>query len=959
MNGLMASAICAQCGEAIGHEAPGGGLCATCLWQMLHNPDEKRARDMPGLPQVSGHEIIGELSRGGMGIVYHARQLDPPRDVALKMLLAVEATRPEQRERFRMEVRALAELDHPAILPLYQVGETGGLPWFTMKLAAGGSLASRLRRDRVSFRPEKAAALIARMAEAVHYAHARAVLHRDIKPGNILFDEHDNAFLADFGLAKLTDSGAEVTCTGTILGTPCYMAPEVAANGVRASTVASDVYGLGAVLYELLSGRPPFIVEGMAALVRKVVEDEPERPSTLAAHVPPDLELICLTCLAKDQRRRYSSAEALRGDLERWMRLWAWSRRHPALAGLSAALVLTIAGGGTWLALTNRQLTLALADARESRGRADAQSEFLIGEFADSLGKMGRLELIETACAKAAALDAPVDDAGLKRRARLLNRWAAVSWARGDGAGAVVRLRESRGAMESHAGRHPDDVEAFGLLLEAQCRLAEVLADTVSFNEANGLLDDAGERLRQNANVAPDEVLRHRSEIDRTRALIFTRLRAENEAALDPAARAVDSARNWHAGRPDDSVRTHALIRALRVRGQALMNLREKRLDDALPLFREGRALAESLCAHPNPEAAAEFELAQCTGWIGAVLRRQGPEHTAEALRCLKTDHEIMTRLTSRDATNWMWKFKLADADFALAKYYEANGDADLAAQHARDRTVRLEEIARQAPEVREWMSSYCGNQARAAADALARGAKNEARQLYDKALAGAMTILKRQPSSMSEQIDWSERIRLTAEEWHKANEPDEAARLYRDAISTAENEAAVAFADAWRWTAATLHRRLAELQNHRGDRRGALESNLAALSLRAGLLRSRAVRATDDPAAVANVCQKVAEAQMLEKLYDDALVTGAEALALFVECRDVSGSPKPWAGAVLSIVRDCSKAGGPHAAGAQQLAARALDGFFTDGPSGKTEQELADALRSFAAAPGTISGPP
>jgi tetratricopeptide (TPR) repeat protein len=272
---------------------------------------------------------------------------------------------------------------------------------------------------------------------------------------------------------------------------------------------------------------------------------------------------------------------------------------------------------------------------------------------------------------------------------------------------------------------------------------------------------------------------------------------------------------------------------------------------------------------------------------------------------------------------------------------------------------VRLEEIARQAPEVREWMSSYCGNQARAAAEALAAGAKNEARQLYDKALAGAMTLLKRQPSSMSEQIDWSERIRLTAGEWQKANEPDEAARLYREAISTAEKEASAAFADAWRWTAATLHRRLGDLQKNRGDRRGALESNLAALSLRAGLLRSRAARATDDPAAVANSYHKVAEAQLLEKLYDDALATGAGALALFVECRDVSGSPKPWAGAVLSIVSECSKAGGPHAAGAQQLAARALEGFFTNEPSGKAEQELADALRSFAVVPGAASGPP
>ena len=191
------------------------------MWQMVQSPDEMPTVALPGngmpavdgMPVVPGHEIIEELARGGMGIVFRAQQKEPHREVALKMLLPFGHDRHDVRERFHVEITALADLDHPGILPLYQVGETGGRPWFTMKLAAGGSLASRLKRKRKPSDPESAAKLMADMADAVQHAHAHGVLHRDIKPGNILFDERGGAYLADFGLAKLLDSTTDMTVT--------------------------------------------------------------------------------------------------------------------------------------------------------------------------------------------------------------------------------------------------------------------------------------------------------------------------------------------------------------------------------------------------------------------------------------------------------------------------------------------------------------------------------------------------------------------------------------------------------------------------------------------------------------------------------------------------------------------------------------------------------------------------
>jgi WD40 repeat protein len=384
-----------QCCPSCGISLPGrrlDGFCPACAWKELSNHDaadevpKQVGRESGLLMRVPGYELLEEIARGGMGIVYRAQQLEPRRTVALKMLLPHQLGSAEMAERFRLEVRALTELDQPAILPVYQVGEHNGLPFFTMKLATGGTLAQRKHQLFGNWRA--IAELVVRLAEAVQFAHEHGVLHRDLKPGNILFDEQDRAYVSDFGLAKLVSEDTDLTRSASFLGTPHYVSPEVAARSARQATTASDVYSLGAILYELLSGHLPFEADGVPALLKKIVESEPARvncgqpgarPGT---PVPRDLEVICLKCLAKEPPRRYGSARELAEDLRRWLegkpiqarpvapaeRLWRWAVRNPALAAVSASLALTLLLGAPLLWRANHRLREAL----EKSARAEA-----------------------------------------------------------------------------------------------------------------------------------------------------------------------------------------------------------------------------------------------------------------------------------------------------------------------------------------------------------------------------------------------------------------------------------------------------------------------------------------------------------------------------------------------------------------------------------------------------------
>src|SRR5213080_4169350 len=354
-------AACEECGSA---SRIGRGLCLNCLLHRCLGADSGNAEtlhealnevDIPDADwRIGNYQILEEIGRGGMGVIYRARQRHSRRIVALKRILSYQADSQETLVRFRREAEAAASLDHPNILPIYEVSESDdGLPFFSMKFAAGGSLldaAPGLRDD-----PRRIVALMAKVTRAVQYAHGHGILHRDLKPGNILLDGCGEPLVSDFGLAKWLDASSDLTRTLTIFGTPGYIAPEQAQGPAKNVTPAADIYSIGAVLFDLFTGKTPFVGEHALAVIKQASEKPAPKLRTLSPSADRDLETICAKCLERDPQARYGSAADLATDLERWLegrpitarpvsppvRIWRWSKRNPKLAGsLTAAVVL-------------------------------------------------------------------------------------------------------------------------------------------------------------------------------------------------------------------------------------------------------------------------------------------------------------------------------------------------------------------------------------------------------------------------------------------------------------------------------------------------------------------------------------------------------------------------------------------------------------------------------------------
>src|SRR5438309_3693931 len=372
--------VCRKCGAEIFADAP-EGLCTACLFEtgldlLVHEPvaegdlsavasakaddpgpdpvpspnRNKKSNRAKTLADFGDYELLEEISRGGQGVVYRARQKSLNRTVALKVIGLGHWATEAHLKRFRREAEAAASLDHSGIVPIYEIGERDGSCYFSMKLIEGGQLDAAAKSEAMPIR--RAVELIAKVARTVHYAHEHNILHRDIKPGNILLDAKGEPHLTDFGLARLVETESTVTRTMEVLGTPSYMAPEQAVGNNAAVSGVTDVYGIGAVLYQLLTGHPPFAGGATYETIRLLLNTEPRQPRLLNPKIDRDLSNICLICLEKIPVHRYPSALALAEDLERWLkhepirarrtgifiRGRKWVRRNPT----SALLVLCL-----------------------------------------------------------------------------------------------------------------------------------------------------------------------------------------------------------------------------------------------------------------------------------------------------------------------------------------------------------------------------------------------------------------------------------------------------------------------------------------------------------------------------------------------------------------------------------------------------------------------------------------
>jgi tetratricopeptide (TPR) repeat protein/predicted Ser/Thr protein kinase len=622
-------------------------------------------------PQVPGYEVLRELGHGGMGVVYEARQLFPPRTVALKMLRADAVGGDEGQERFRREVEAVARLQHPNIVQLYEYAEHDGRPSFAMEFVDGGSLDRQLK-DR-PLPPDQAARLVATLARAVHHAHQQGVVHRDLKPANVLVAADGTPKIADFGLARRLDQPLLSVSGAAIIGTPAYMAPEQATAQARAIGPTTDVYGLGAILYETLTCRPPF--QGVTALdvLQQVVAQEPTPPRQLNSAVPRDLETVCLKCLRKETHGRYSSALALAEDVERYLRgepVWArpvgpvgrlarWCRRRPVTAGLLIALVgvfLIGSGGVFW------QWRRAEAGRRES----DESLRAAVRAVDDALNEVSESEL----------LDLP-NTQPLRRRLLQTALPYYQSFVRQRGQDPALRVE----------------------LAQAHQRMAAILVETGARAEARAEFEQARDLFEQVLRGDPGNPEARRQLAVTYRSLgSLLQTAGDTNGALTSLGLARQLQEPLLTEDPGNAERRGDLARTYEALG--LLNRMLGRQGDAVALLKEAVRLWDEVVGQVPASTAARSALA--AGCHHLALQLSEMDAPGDAIAAYRRAVALQQQLLRENPTAPRFRGDLAGTLVSLGRLLEPQGDTDGARQayeEARDHGKWLVEFNPSVPQ--------------------------------------------------------------------------------------------------------------------------------------------------------------------------------------------------------------------------------------------------------------------
>ena len=697
--------------------------------------------DAPGgpagdLPAAAGYEILGELGRGGMGVVYKARQVGLNRIVALKMVLTGAHASPHQLARFRTEGEAVARLHHPHIVQIFEVGERDGLPYFSLEYLDGGCLADQIKREPQP--PRRAAGVTALLARGVQYAHAHGIMHRDLKPANILFDSDGVPKITDFGLAKKLDEGADShTQSGTIVGTPSYMAPEQARGDTHRIGPAADTYSLGAILYELVTGRPPHQGTTLLETLEQVRSQEPVPPRQLVPKVPRDLETICLKCLQKEPAKRYASAGELGDDLDRYLagqpilarpvggveRLTRWCKRNPRTAALTAAVVLSLVGGtvvssalAVGMARERNQKEAERVRAEEARELADvrrAEAEAarleaqrnaeevlkqgklalrsfgtLIDEVQNQIGDQPgsqalKLKLLET------ALEGLDKVAKSDEDSRLLGQSMAAAYMRigqlfqqsGQSEKAFAQYEKCHAIVKALADRDPDGPVAqanlaatLTVLGEMSLELRRDVPASLAYYQQALALRHAIVALPPDEKLDPARLRQNLAESHTRVGVTYLRLGEPVRAAgYFQDALAI---REAEAARDGKNLPLQLDVARSHA---ALGEVRFRARDWAAAKVHFGQALAvcERVQAADPGAPRYQFELANALGNVGVFALRTGD--LAEADRHLPRGQALMARLAELDAEKAPYRRYLALADYRCAALARKRGDAPAA----------------------------------------------------------------------------------------------------------------------------------------------------------------------------------------------------------------------------------------------------------------------------------------
>ena len=656
---------------------------------ILPTIDPKTGRPMP---HVSGYEILGELGRGGMGVVYKARQKKLNRLVALKMVLSGGHASPDVLARFLVEAQAVAALQHPNIVQIYEVGEHDSLPHFSLEFVDGAPLDRALAGK--PQKPVDAARLVETLSRAMHFAHAHSILHRDLKPANVLLTSDGVPKITDFGLAKKLEGDSGQTKDGSIMGTPSYMAPEQARGEMKNLGPSADIYSLGAMLYEMLVGRPPFLGTTPFETILQVIKEEPVPPSRLIGKLPPDVETICLKCLQKEPAKRYATAELLAEDCRRFIagepilsrpissveRAWRWCRRNPRVAGLLA----TVAGLLVVVTVTSTVSALTIAQER-------------------NLKEIQRKDAVDARVAAETARQQADENA------KIATKQAGLS---------LNTMQVLIDKVQTQLDEAPRTQQIKRDLLETAMEGLKKVA-----KEAEGSTSIETTMLGAHMQMAK----------------MFKQL-GDTEDAMNEYEKSLTIARRRAEENPDNDASQSNLVVVLNQVGDMRQELKRD-VDAALLCYREALQICETLSAKPPSTAGARSpsklldKLAEANKNVALTLLKQGKP--GESLPLLEKVVSLRNELVAMEPDTQAFRRTLAQAHNILGEVSFLTGDKAAALTHYDECITQREKLLANDPEDIDGtfeLAESCGNYG----DVLIRLGDNDgAKTFFDRALTG------------------------------------------------------------------------------------------------------------------------------------------------------------------------------------------------------------------------------